>query len=218
MVSVMFSEPDVKRAYAFFDGQNLFYGAKEAFGYSYPNYDPGALARVICRDQGWSLTNIYFYTGVPSHSDKPFWSHFWQKKLAVMGTRGIETFSRELRYRNHAIKLEDGSYITAAIGQEKGIDIRIALDVVGMALRDYYDVAIIFSQDQDLSEVAEEVRNISSQRNRWIKIACAFPLGPTSRNTRGIDKTDWIRIDRKTYDACIDPNDYRPKHAKGGSP
>ena len=28
---------------------------------------------------------------------------------------------------------------------------------------------------------------------------------------RGINGTDWIRIDRATYDACIDPNDYRPK-------
>lgn len=34
------AEPPVKRAIAFFDGQNLFYAAKYAFGYSWPNYDP----------------------------------------------------------------------------------------------------------------------------------------------------------------------------------
>ncbi len=45
----------------------------------------------------------------------------------------------------------------------------------------------------------------------WIKCACAFPVSPTVPKTRGINGTDWIRIDRPTYDACIDPNDYRPK-------
>jgi len=30
-----------------------------------------------------------------------------------------------------------------------------------------------------------------------------------SRSRRGIDKTDWIRIDRVLYDACLDRRDYR---------
>jgi hypothetical protein len=89
------------------------------------------------------------------------------------------------------------------------VDVRIALDVIGLAHRDEYDVAVLFSQDQDLSEVAEEVRIISAERRRWLKIACAFPSSSTSRSRRGIDKTDWIRIDRATYDACLDSRDYR---------
>jgi hypothetical protein len=32
-------EPTLKRAWAFFDGQNLYHAAKEAFGYRLPNYD-----------------------------------------------------------------------------------------------------------------------------------------------------------------------------------
>jgi uncharacterized LabA/DUF88 family protein len=39
-------------------------------------------------------------------------------------------------------------------GEEKGIDVRIALDVIAEAHRRAYDVALILSQDQDLSEVA----------------------------------------------------------------
>ncbi len=97
------------------------------------------------------------------------------------------------------------------VGEEKGVDIRIALVIVRMAHRHEYDVALVFSQDQDLSEVAEEVRTISREQNRWIKIASAYPFSPTSRNPRGIDKTDRIRIDRATYDSCLDRRDYRPK-------
>ena len=83
--------------------------------------------------------------------------------------------------------------------------------MVRMAHRRELDVAVVFSQDQDLSEVAEEVRTIAREQGRWIKIASAYPLSPTTRNRRGIDKIDWLRIDRTTYDACLDHWDYRPK-------
>ena len=126
-----------------------------------------------------------------------------------MGKAGIEVFSRPLRYRNDSVKLPDGSTHTFLRGSEKGIDIRIALDVIRLAVRNEYDVAIICSQDQDLSEVADEIRVISKLGARWIRIACAYPVSPTSRNKRGINHSQWIQLDRKTYDACLDPTDYR---------
>ena len=107
------------------------------------------------------------------------------------------------------MKLPDGSTFTFLHGEEKGIDVRIALDVIGMAVRNEYDVAIVFSQDQDLSEVADEIRVIARQQNRWIRMACAYPVSPTISNKRGINGTQWIKIDRRTYDACLDIKDYR---------
>ena len=62
--------------------------------------------------------------------------------------------------------------------QEKGIDLRIGLDVVRMAHLGQVDVALIFSQDQDLAEVADEIREISHSENRWLKVASAFPVSP----------------------------------------
>ena len=44
----MEGEPEWKRAVAFVDGQNLYFGAREAFGYTYPNYDVKALAGALC--------------------------------------------------------------------------------------------------------------------------------------------------------------------------
>lgn len=207
------SEPTVKRAVAFVDGQNLYYAAREAFGYTYPNYDVSALAKAISEAAGWGLVQTRFYTGIPDPSDNPFWHHFWSAKMAVMGREGIHVFSRSLRYHNKTVKLPDGSPFTFLAGEEKGIDIRIALDIIRMAHRNEYDVAIIFSQDQDLSEVAEEIRMIAREQDRWIKAACVFPFSPTTRNRRGIDKTDWIRIDRATYDSCLDRRDYRLRAA-----
>ena len=205
------AEPPIKRAVVFFDGQNLFYAVKHAFGYKWPNYDALALAQKLCGSHGLELQQTRFYTGLPSVKDDPFWNHFWTAKLAVMGTRGIHTYSRHLKYRNQTVNLPDGGTTTVLVGQEKGIDIRIALDVVRMARENSFDVALIFSQDQDLSEVADEVKSISREQNRWIKLACAFPVSPTYGNTRGINNTDWIPIDRAIYDSCLDPNDYQPK-------
>ncbi len=73
------------------------------------------------------------------------------------------------------------------------------------------DVVLVFSQDEDLSEVADEVRSLAREHDRWIKMASAFPYSPTRRYQRGVNKTDWIPIDRATYDACLDPADYQPK-------
>jgi len=128
-----------------------------------------------------------------------------------MGRQNVIVFKRSLRYRNHLIKSPDGSEQTILVGEEKGIDVRIAIDVIRLAHAKAYDVAVIFSQDQDLSEVAAEIRAISREQKRWIKVVSAFPVSPTARNTRGIDKTDWIKIDKVFYDACLDRRDYRRK-------
>ena len=175
------------------------------------NYDVLALAKAICDLEGWNLAQVRFYTGIPDRTDNPFWNQFWSGKLAVMGRQGVHVFARPLRYHNKTVKLPDGSTHTFLAGEEKGVDVRIALDVIRMAHRREYDVAVIFSQDQDLSEVAKEIRVIAKEQDRWIRIACAFPFSPTTKNRRGINGTDWIQINRATYDACLDYRDYRPK-------
>lgn len=130
-----------------------------------------------------------------------------------MGRDGTTVITRPLRYRNKQVRLPDGSTHSFLDGDEKGIDVRIALDVIRLAHRREYDVALVFSRDQDLAEVADEIRLIASEQERWIKIASAYPYSPAVKMFRGVNNTDWIRIERATYDACIDTRDYRPKKA-----
>ena len=194
-------EPQNKRVVAFVDGQNLFNAAKMAYGYSFPNYDPIDLANLVCKRQGnWTLVKLHFYTGMPSRNTDSRRHGFWEAKIAAMGKHKslVQTFSRPLVYRN-------------GIGQEKGIDVKLAIDAVRLAHESAYDVALIFSQDQDFVEVATEIRRIADAQNRWIKVACAYPVSPDYANERGIDKTDWIAIDRTLYDQAIDPVNYRPR-------
>ncbi len=97
------------------------------------------------------------------------------------------------------------------VGREKGIDVRMALDIVRLARERVYDVAVVFTQDQDFSEVADEVRAISDEQDRWLWMASAYPVSPTYDNRRGVNKTEWLKLPRSFYDACIDPNDYRTR-------
>ncbi len=203
-------EPEEKIAYSFFDGQNLFRHAKDAFGHYHPNYDPVKLHRAICEQKGWIPGRIFFYTGIPLKDKDAFWHGYWERRILSLKRQGIEVITRKLRYRTIETYDENGVLLKKEISQEKGIDVRLALDVVRYAREKAYDVAILFSQDQDLAEVAEEVRRISRDQDRWIKVACAFPAGPCASAKRGIDKTDWIPMDQDFYDKCLDPRDYRP--------
>ncbi|HAH06258.1 MAG TPA: NYN domain-containing protein [Elusimicrobia bacterium] len=202
-------EPSDKRAVAFIDGQNLYHAVRAAFGCAHPNYDAKALAEAVCRSKGWRLVQTRFYTGIPAPTENPFWHHYWTGKLGVMVRQGVHAFSRSLQYLRRRIRLPDGSEYSFMDGEEKGIDVRIAIDVIRAAHRSECDVVLLFSQDQDLSEVADEIRAISREQGRWLKIASAYPLSRTSRNCRGINKTDWVPIEREMYDACLDRRDYR---------
>jgi hypothetical protein len=127
----------------------------------------------------------------------------------MMGRRGVHVFSRELHYHNDTTILPDGTTMTVPVGREKGIDVRMALDIVRLAISGAYDVALVFSQDQDLAEAALEVRDVSAAAGRWIKVACAYPWSPNAGKQRGINNTEWIRIESDMYSAALDLRDYR---------
>lgn len=198
-----------KRAVVFIDGQNLYHCAREAFACTHPNYDVLKIAQCVCERSGWALKRVQFYTGYPSAADGPMWSTFWQKKLLAISRQGVKKFSRQLRYRMKKFELDDGTEIERLVGEEKGIDVRIAIDVIRGAIDDDYDVAVLFSQDQDLSEATDEVKKIGRQTGRPIEVACAYPVGSGTMNARGINGTQWIKISREEYDSCLDPTDYR---------
>jgi uncharacterized LabA/DUF88 family protein len=190
------AEPSIKRAFAFFDGQNLFHAARYAFGHRHPNFDPQRLAAAVCDARGWRL-------------DRPEWHDFWMRKLAAMGGRGVITRWRPLQMRVERVTLPNGEVAQLRVAQEKGIDVRIAVDVVRYAIEGLYDVGLIFSQDQDLGEVATDIRAIAASQGRWIKLASAYPEPPPGSHGRGIDRTDWIPFSKSFYDRCLDPVDHR---------
>ena len=207
----MHPEPATKRAVSFIDGQNLYRHAKDAFGYHHPNYDPYKLTDAVCADKGWVNHGVRFYTGVPSAHRSPMWHAYWANRLLAMRRAGVRVISRRLSYRIESVTLPDGSEHQIPVQREKGIDLRLGLDVVRMSRNGELDIAIIFSQDQDLAEVVREVRDIANTQGRWLKIVSAFPDSPSATTNRGINNSDWFPMDQAFYEKCLDPRDYRPK-------
>jgi hypothetical protein len=151
------------------------------------------------------------YTGIPDPKIDPMWAGYWNSRIIALKRAGVHVTSRKLRYRREAVPIGNGEEGAVIVAQEKGIDVRIALDLTKFARKRSFDVAVLFSQDQDLAEVVDDVKEIAKEQGRNIKICCAFPSSPTASSTRGVDRTDWFRMIEDFYNLYLDQRDYRPK-------
>jgi uncharacterized LabA/DUF88 family protein len=195
--------PAVIRAVAFIDGQNLFAAARDAFGVRAPSFDVVALSHAVAAARGWEVSGVHFYSGVPTANDNERLHRAWSSQLREMRMQGVRVTVRPLRRRRKRVRLDDGTVAEFTVLEEKGIDVRIALDIVRAVIDGACDAVLLFTQDQDFVEVALEVRAIARAQRRWIKIASAFPVGEATSNHRGVDRTDGLPIDRATYEACL---------------
>ncbi|WP_165927451.1 MULTISPECIES: NYN domain-containing protein [Burkholderia] len=193
---------------AFFDVQNLYRHAKDAYGdgYHHPNFDPLKLHQKVAAHFSFVPNLTRFYTGVPIQSESELWSGYWNNRVLALKRAKVMVETRKLKY--HQEEMLDGTF--RSVAQEKGIDVRIALDLVRCARKKEFDAAIIFSQDQDLAEAVKEMKEIAREQQRSIKIISAYPKSADASALRGIDKTDWFSIEKAFYDACLDNHDYRP--------
>ena len=187
----------------FFDGQNLYRSAKDAwrlkdtsdtYKYTWPSYDVEKLsATLTSKTSGRTLSQIRFYTGVPKENQNSFWHYFWVEKIRHLKEQGIEVYKGRIN----------------SSGQEKGVDVKIAVDLIRLTYEKQYEVAIIVSQDRDFEPAIRLAKKIAKDQKRQLVFESHFVVGPGSNSDRGIPGTSWKPIDKTTYDACYDPQDYR---------
>jgi uncharacterized LabA/DUF88 family protein len=187
----------------FFDGQHLYRSAKDAWrplpaigpsNYSWPSYDVTKISdALVTRDPQRQIQEIRFYTGVPELQDDARWHIFWTNKLRYLKSQGIEIYKGRIN----------------SAGQEKGVDVRIAVDLIRLTYEQKYDVAMIFSQDWDFGPAVLLAKEIARDQGRHLVFESCFPAPTGTANRRGIPGTNWIEIDKATYDSCFDPRDYR---------
>ncbi len=191
------------RAIVLIDGQNLYHLARRAWAsglqspYAWPSYDVERLASVlVSRVPGQTLTETRFYTGVPEPGAGPsqlFWHEFWSNKIRHLRSQGVYVYRGRVN----------------AGGQEKGVDVSLALDLVRATYERQYEVAVIVSQDWDFGPAVRLAKEIAKAQGRRLVFESCFPLGPGSHSRRGVPGTTWVPIDQATYDSCRDPRDYR---------
>lgn len=140
------------RLIVFIDYQNMYRGAREAFGWEAEpgyvgNFRPLALARALVGSLGGTLVQVRAYTGVP-HPDKNSLGHsIMQRRLAAWKADDpelVEVLDRTLRYPPKE-------------GREKGVDVQLAVDFVRLAIEGAYDRGVLVSCDTDLVPAVEFV-------------------------------------------------------------
>ena len=148
---------------------------------------------LVSMKTGRTIEEVRFYTGIPNPASRRTLSTFWENKLKHLQSQGVQV------YRG---RVNSG-------GQEKGVDVSIALDLARATYEQRFDLAIIVSQDSDFGPAVHFAKQIASEQGRTLEFESAFPfkLGLVSR--RGVPGTMWVPIDQATYDACHDPTDYR---------
>ena len=162
-----------------------------------PSYDVEKLAHaLVSRVPGRTLAEIRFYTGVPDPAlgGSELWHGFWSNKIRYLRSRGVYV------YRG---RVNSG-------GQEKGVDVSLALDLVQATYDRQYEAAIIVSQDWDFGPAVRLAKQIAKAQGRSLTFESCFPFGP-GLSARGVPGTTWIHIDQAIYDSCHDPKDYRPR-------
>ena len=179
------------RVIAFFDGQNIRYRSRDAFPGAGFDYDPKKLATLVASRQGWNLEETRYYTGIPDPRIDPEGASQSRRRLRRIEFSGSVLVTRLFRYN------PDGS------GREKGIDVRMALDILRLGMGRQMDVALIFSQDQDFAEVAAEIRAINKSSGHFVRMASAFPSDATYANRRGINGTDWCPFTRDDWSRSL---------------
>lgn len=89
---------------------------------------------------GRAVTAIKYYIGIVRDTDHT-------KKSAVM-VQDQQKFLQKLE--NSGLSIERGRIVYDNTPREKGVDVKIAIDLVVGALKDEYDRAILISSDSDL--------------------------------------------------------------------
>jgi hypothetical protein len=203
------------RTHIFIDGQNFYLSAKRAFGLRYPDFDIPALGRhLAARVSPDPDPVVRFYIGMPLMRFSPHWTTFWTNKLEAARAAGVEVTTRDLRYLTETDPGSPGG-VRVLSAREKGIDLRIALDVMAAARRPDCANILIVSRDQDFREVITDVRLMCDFARRDIGLWSAYPEvrdGPAFN--RGVDGTRELRISRRDYDQLRDRADYRLSPAR----
>jgi uncharacterized LabA/DUF88 family protein len=128
------------------------------------------LVRDDCQRTGQGshvLVDVRYYTGIHDPNIRPKPHALMSRRLAAYAADGVNVWSLPLKYDR------DGN------AREKGVDVRLALDVVKFARDSLYDVAVIVSEDSDLDEAAQEVYALRSH-TRWLAVENALPCVPGS--------------------------------------
>lgn len=205
------------RVGVFIDGQNITIGARYAFGGT-GNMHPLLLGRALAGDG--ELVEIRYATGIPDKAVDPDRAEAARRRHDLIRRTDVVLLERTLRYRwewqvqdrdlpdprDHPEDVRQARVKSKNRGQEKGIDVWLALDALAMCARSDIDRVVLASADSDLDMVPRYVKTIPGQESTTVVAAKVLSDGRTLRPNDSYDDT--VAIDRDMFELAKDEFDY----------
>lgn len=171
----------MERVIIFIDSSNFYHGLKECIGRVDINFEK--FGRKLC-GKNRKFLRIYYYN-VPAIKEYDEEKYKSQQK-----------FFESLRRKN---------YITVKLGRlekrgdtavEKGVDIKISVDMIRLAYNNAYDTAIIVTGDGDFADAVDLVKDLGKNvENAYLEERLSYHL------TQSCDRT--IRLNERYLRECF---------------
>lgn len=174
----------MQRVALFFDGKNHMKDLRRTAGDRW--LDHGALADWIVKHvEGDQLHAAYYYTGVPNPQDDNRDRHALSDLLEEIERRPgffVRRFNRRATTREcpHCNGV-------IAYTEEKMVDTSMVADMILLAVRDAFDIAVIFSGDLDIAPGLEAMHAIG--KRAWIATFGDFGL------SKQLTRSAWNHVD-----------------------
>lgn len=219
----------MERVSIFIDGSNFYHLVIKKLGIEETGFDFNAFATFLINGRVASATGKRFYTGTVSEKEGDPKSKEAMSKQTSLFTKlkkdGWEIKTSKLRRRIEEIPI-DGRVLDyknlQKLGikkiqferfREKGIDVKIATDLIVGAVDNQYDTAVIVSSDSDLIPAIDWVRHRKKKKVEYVGFSIPDEHDPkksTNPLISLITKTDIKRIliksDLKVFCANKDTN------------
>ena len=163
----------MERVCIFIDGSNLYYQQKETETKAKIDYHQFSLALTGANRK---LIRTYYYVCPPSNPQLDSYNDQQKFLLYLQNTPYLQLQFGNLEQRGDT-------------SVEKGIDVRIAIDMVSLAYNNAYDTAILISNDADLVPAAAKVKDLGKH------VEYAYLSRKTMQLVEWCDKV--IEIDKK---------------------
>ena len=186
--------------YCFYiDGFNVYYALQEKpyyYKYKWLNYRKLAETVIRAKDQ---TTGIFYFTAFVTWKPAAVARH--EEYIKALRSVGVETI------RGRFMKKDIKCHLCGRIcntHEEKQSDVNIALKMLGDAVDDSYDRAVIISADSDLLPVIKTVQRHAPEK----EIGVMFPIGCTSFELRQ-NAAFRLRMREKLLRDCQFPDELR---------
>ncbi len=143
-----------KRVMVFIDGEYVIQSFRDIIkGNKKEDINLQSIIRHICKKCGDerlydNIVRIYYYTAELSRKENP--ETYEKQKIFLKGLKD--------KIPNIHIKLGKMIPISKSKWIQKGVDVKLSIDMLSKAFKNHYDIAILIAGDSDFAELITEIK------------------------------------------------------------